>query len=296
MASMDDTYELVDAGDGRRLERFGTLLLDRPAPAARDPRRDRGAWAGAITYQAGRGWATADGDAAPATEFEARLANLTLLVRLATGGQVGAFPEHARHGPWLRTAVQRRSQPAEGPAAEPPAILNLFAYTGLLSLVAAGAGAAVTHVDGSRSAVEWARRNAAENDLAERPLRWIVDDAAAYLRREARRGRRYEGLIVDPPSYGHGGDRGHNRAFRFERDIDELLREARAVAAPDAFWLLSTHTAGWDSGRLGATLATTLGVRPARITELPLELRATSGARLGLGAAARFDPLAGQPR
>jgi 23S rRNA (cytosine1962-C5)-methyltransferase len=289
---MDDRYELIDAGNGRRLERFGAMRLDRPAPAAAEARRAPGLWAGAVTYRAGRGWATADGTSAPDGAWPVRLAGVTLFASLATGGQVGVFPEHARNASWVRSAIDRRL----GHGAESPTLLNLFAYTGLLTLEAAAAGAAVTHLDASRPAVQWARRNAAANGLDDRPIRWIVDDAAAYLRREARRGRRYDGLILDPPSYGHGGDRTVAGAFRFERDIAELLEAATAVARPDAFWLLSTHTAGWDSDRLGATLATALDVRPTAITAMPLELEATSGARLALGAAARLDPLAGKPR
>lgn len=284
---MDDDYELIDAGDGRRLERFGPMRLDRPAPGAGEARRAPGLWAGAITFRAGRGWADPDGGLAPTRDEPVRLARVTMLASLAGGGQVGLFAEHAGNATWVRAAIARR----QAPDAEPPAVLNLFAYTGLLTLVAAAAGAAVTHVDASRPAVQWARRNATASGLDDRPIRWIVDDALAYLRREARRGRRYDGLILDPPSYGHGGDGGHAGAFRFERDVDELLAAALAVASPDAFWLLSTHTIGWDPKRLASTLAWDLGAAPGQVEPLALDLEASSGARLRLGAAARFDPL-----
>ena len=291
MPSMESTYELIDAGDGRRLERFGTLRVDRPAPGASERRRAPALWPGAVTFRGGRGWADVNGGPPPTGEFAVGTAGVTMLVSLATGGQVGLFPEHAASAKWVREAVGRRL--AKGAA---PTVLNLFAYTGLLTLVAAEAGAAVTHVDASRPAAAWARRNAAANGLDGHPVRWIVDDAAAFIRREARRGRTYDGVILDPPSYGHGGGRGHAPAFELGRDIEALLRDARAVAAPGAFWLLSTHTEGWDVGRLVATLGAALEVRPAAITGLPLELAATSGAHLRLGAAARFDRLAGQPR
>ena len=290
---MDGAYELVDCGSGRRLEQVGPWLLDRPAPGASEPRRDPGAWAAAITYRGGRGWAAVDGGPPPDDETAVSIAGVRLLAGLATRGQVGLFPEHSANAGWLHAAVRRRIDP---PVGEPPTVLNLFAYTGLLTLVAARAGAAVTHVDASKPAVAWARRNAVASSLEESPIRWIVDDAAAFVRREARRGRRYAGLVLDPPSYGHGGGEGRTGAFRFEHDIDDLLAACLAVAMPDAFWLVSTHTIGWDARRLGAAVAGGLGVHAREVTEVPLGLDARSGAHLSLGASVRFDPLEPQLR
>ena len=294
---MDDGYELLDCGDGRRLERFASRIVDRPAPGAIDPRRDPGIWADAITYRAGRGWAAADGQPASTDDEVVEVAGVRLLTSLAAGGQVGLFPEHGRNAAWIHAAVARRvPAPAGDGVADPPNVLNLFAYTGLLTLVAAAGGAAVTHVDASRPAVQWARRNAEANGMADQPIRWIVDDALAFLRREARRGRSYQGLILDPPSYGHGGEGGHAGAFRFEHDIVELLAAARAVATPDAFWLLSTHTISWDAKRIAGILAAGTGQPLRAVLAVPLDLTATSRARLALGAAARFDPLDAEPR
>ena len=106
--------------------------------------------------------------------------------------------------PWLRAAVAARVDPSRAA----PAVLHLFAYTGLATLAMAAAGAAVTHVDASRPTVTWARRNAELSGLADRPVRWIVDDAMAFTEREVRRGRRYAGVVLDPPTYGHGPERG----------------------------------------------------------------------------------------
>jgi len=298
----DEAYELLDAGQGRRLERFGALLVDRPAPGATEGRRGGADWSRAVAFRGGLGWVGVDGAMAPRGPIRVRLAQSNtplMLADLTAGGQVGIFPEHARNADWVCDAVSRRAHgDGGGPegGGELPPVLNLFAYTGLLTLVAAAAGAAVTHVDASRPSVAWARRNAAANGLEERPIRWIVDDALRFLRREARRERSYDGLILDPPSYGHGREGGHAAAFRFERDIEELLAAALEVAAPDAFWLISTHTVGWEAERLTAALAWTLGVRPRQVEGLPLGIEAASGARLALGAAARFDPLAGEPR
>jgi 23S rRNA (cytosine1962-C5)-methyltransferase len=296
-AMPDERYTLIDAGDGRRLEAFGELLVDRPAPAAGDARRDPERWTGAASYLAS-GWWAADGTELGDVAARVQIAGVTLEARPAASGQVGVFPEHAVHGSWLARAIGGRLGDEGGPGghtAEAPEVLNLFAHTGLATLVAAKAGARVAHVDASRPSVAWARRNAELSGLAEGPIRWLVDDALAFVRRESRRGRRYAGLVIDPPSYGHGG-RGGRPAWVFEERIVELLDACAGVADPDAFWVLTTHTPGWDPDRLAATLAMATDVRPADVEELGLVLEAETGARLRLGAAARFDPLGPHPR
>ncbi|HEX5825051.1 MAG TPA: hypothetical protein VFY18_11390, partial [Candidatus Limnocylindrales bacterium] len=163
-------------------------------------------------------------------------------------------------------------------------VLHLFAYSGATTLALAASGARVTHVDASRPAVTWARRNADLSGLADRPVRWIVDDALAFVRREARRGRRYGGIVLDPPTFGHGP-----AGTRWELDdaLPDLLAACAAVADPDAFVLLTAHTAALAAGDLAAALEVTFGV-PAELEADVLELRATSGAVLPLGVAARM--------
>jgi len=293
----DDAYALIDAGDGRRLERFGSLTADRPAPGAGAPRRAPDRWSGAAIYHPGSGWWTADGEPLGEAGHPIGVAGLTIEVRPAAGGQVGLFPEHLADAPWLAAAVRdRAADPALRPdAAGPPEVLNLFAYTGLATLVAAAAGANVVHVDASRPAVAWARRNAELSGLADRPVRWIIDDALAFVRREARRGRRYAGLVLDPPSYGHGG-RGGRPGWELERGLVELLDACAGVTEPEAFWLLTAHTPGWDPERLAGALATATDAAAGDIEALELRLQAESGAVLRLGSAARFDPLRGERR
>ena len=183
-----NAYELLDAGDGRRLERFGDRVVDRPAPGATEPARNLSAWAAVdLRFETGVGWR---GEVRPWT---VTLDGLTFELRPTTSGQVGLFPEQTPNWQWLREHIT--------PAAE---VLNLFGYTGGSTLVSAAMGTRVVHVDAARPAVAWARRNAELSDFGDRPIRWIVDDAEAFVRREARRDRRYDAIVLDPPSYGRG--------------------------------------------------------------------------------------------
>jgi 23S rRNA (cytosine1962-C5)-methyltransferase len=265
-------YELLDCGDGRRLERFAARVVDRPAPAAAEPRRlGRAVWAAAdLRFDREGGWA--GGARSP---WSIEIDGLILELQPTSAGQVGLFPEHRRFWPWLTTDVAERAG-AEA--------LHLFASTGATTLALARAGARVTHVDGARSAVAWARRNAALSGLAERPVRWIVDDALAFTRREARRGRRYDLVILDPPSFGHGP--GGTR-WELAGALPDLLEAVAAVAAEDALVLLTAHTMGLTQDDLGDAL-TDAFPDGGPVAAEALELGATSGAVLPAGVAARM--------
>jgi 23S rRNA (cytosine1962-C5)-methyltransferase len=269
----EDGYELLDAGDGRRLERFGGHVIDRPAPSVAGlPRRaDRAAWAGAdLRFDRDEGWSPAASE-----PWTVAMQDLRLELRPTAAGQLGLFPEHALAWPWLRERLAAR------PDAE---VLHLFAYTGASTLALAASGARVTHVDASRPAVAWARRNAELSGLADRPIRWIVEDAQTYVRREERRGRRYAGIVLDPPSFGHGpaGTR-----WELEEALPVLLAACAGVAERDAFVLLSAHTPELAADDLAASLETAFGI-PAELESAEVELVATSGANLPLGMAARM--------
>jgi 23S rRNA (cytosine1962-C5)-methyltransferase len=157
----DRDIRLVDAGDGRRLELFGERLVDRPHPGAEERRGRPGAWGAAdLRFDRGRGWT---GRADPASPWTVSAEGLTLELRATESGGIGLFPEQILNVEWLGSEIRKVSGPGDGgPPANPsrPAVLNLFAHTGLLTLAAARAGAAVTHVDAARGAVAWARRNA----------------------------------------------------------------------------------------------------------------------------------------
>lgn len=266
--------ELLDCGEGRRLERFGRVIVDRPAPAATMPKRlGPDEWDRPALRWARSAWVRG----AAADPWPVRGADLVLECRPAAGGQVGVFPEHAATWAWLDGATRT----AATSLGRPPEILSLFAYTGGASLACARAGASVAHVDASKPAVAWARRNAELSGVADRPIRWIVDDAVAFTQREARRGRRYAGIVLDPPSYGHGPG---TRPWRLEDDLPGLLAACGGVIEPDGFVLLTAHTPGFDAERLGQLLDGALGRSGGTFDGGELAVSTGDGHRLELGA------------
>jgi 23S rRNA (cytosine1962-C5)-methyltransferase len=269
-------YALLDAGDGRRLERFGERVVDRIAPGAIDRRGRPEAWTAAdLRFDRSRGWSGRTDASSP---WQIAQAGLTLELRATDSGGVGLFPEHLANVAWLERAIRER---VSGGAQ--PAVLNLFAHTGLLTLVAARTGAAITHVDAARGSVAWARRNADLSGLADRPIRWIVDDALEFVRREGRRGRRFDGILIDPPSYGHGG----SRPWRIETDLPELLDACNAIIAVNPFVLLTAHTTGIEADWLEGAFREAFPTLARRVGAGPLEIEAESGAWLRLGTAIR---------
>jgi 23S rRNA (cytosine1962-C5)-methyltransferase len=278
-------HELIDAGDGRRLERFGELVVDRPAPMADDPPRDPEAWSATdLRFDRYVGWTSvADTEPQP---WVVEDGDLRLELRPTDTGQVGLFPEQAPNRAWVRSAIAEMIASAV-PSSDPmPSLLNLFAYTGATTLSGAAAGANVAHVDGSRPAVAWARRNAELSGLADRPIRWLVDDVETFVGREIRRGRRYDAVILDPPSYGHGS---RGATWRLEDRLDPLLDACAELTGDDpAFVLLTAHTPGFGPDRLADALAGAFGRRQSEVEAGELGLRARSGAHLRLGAWARI--------
>lgn len=271
-----EEYQLLDFGGGRKLERFGSYVVDRPAPAAADgtpahPERWQQADA---AYQ---GSAGSDGRwliQREPNDWFVRFENLQFELRLAASGQVGLFPEQSLNWQWLvrqfQTAAPMR-----------PKVLNLFAYTGATTLVAAAAGAEVVHVDASAGAIAAARRSAERSGLGDRPIRWIEEDVMTFVRREVRRKSRYRAVVLDPPSYGHGPG---GQPWKLESQLDELLASiALIVDRAVGCVLLSCHTPGYGPCELVEALEHAL-VSPAR--GAALELIADDGRRLPSGSVA----------
>lgn len=312
-----DDYAFLDCGDGRRLERFGAVIVDRPAPAAAwPPGLPPATWAQAslrfsrasdstavdaaddVGELAGwRGEAPADWQISPPGWDK----KLRLSLRPAAAGQVGVFPEQWPVAQELATilARARRTEPARERT-----LLTVFAHTGAASLAALAVdGVRVVHVDASRGAVARARDNARLSGLGERPAHWVVDDALPFMRREVRRGNRYDALLFDPPAFGRApkgkGGRGGRagtgagKDWRFARDLPELLELAAALTAPDAlFFGLCRHATGPADESASRAISTLWRSRPDFIyTTTPLTLSASSpaGRPLPAGRIGRWE-------
>ena len=281
-------YELTDFGDGRKLERLGAWLLDRPCSAAAGVRQTRPAeWRRATArFEGDRtaegAWSPPAGRWEPAnTEIcvplEAR-GEFRLQLAPLPSGQVGVFPEQLECWRWIATQVARLGAIK---------VLNLFAYAGGSTLAAAALGAEVVHVDAAKSVVERARQNAAMSGLAEHPIRWIVEDAVKFCQREVKRGNRYDAVILDPPTYGHG-PKGED--WQIKRDLLPLLELCGELTERrPKFALVTCHTPSIGPAELAAYLSDGLFGhcgQPPRTGELVLET--TDGRRLPSGVFARW--------
>lgn len=251
-------YELLDYGAGRKLERFGTWILDRPAPGAEVPIADPQTWK-AVTARYTGDRATEGSWKPPAKNWpEPQIElpiqldpehRLRLILSALPSGQIGVFPEQIGCWRW----IARQAAGGAKPQAAGIRVLNLFAYTGGSTLAAAAAGAEVTHVDSARSMVSRARENADRSGLDSAPIRWIVEDALKFCQREIKRGRHYDAVILDPPSYGHGP---HGESWSIKRDLLPLLQVcARLTQKHPRFILLTCHTPGIGPAELCAYLS-----------------------------------------
>lgn len=238
---MNQSYQLIDSGAGQKLERFGGVSLIRPCLQA--------VWRPMHPEE----WKQADGSFSrnqenrwewrkkPPSFWIIEIGGVQFKVAPTEFGHLGVFPEHAALWTRVRSLVQKGDR-----------ILNLFAYSGGVSLAAAQAGARVCHVDASKGMVDWARENAALNRLETAPIRWIVDDVIKFLKREARRDSKYEGIILDPPTFGRGSK---GEVFKIESDLMPLLEACKEILATGRkFIILSCHTPGFTPIVLGQVM------------------------------------------
>jgi len=281
--SSPDSYQLLDFGEGRKLEQFGPLRLDRPCPGTEGiSPADPDLWLSAdarftgTSANAGRWESRRD----LPERWAIRLGPIGLELKRCESGHVGLFPEQTENWDWL--AAQVRS------AGEPIRVLNLFAYTGGSTLACAAAGAEVTHVDAARNVVDWARRNAELSGLASAPVRWIAEDAAKFARREVRRANGYDAVILDPPSYGHGT---HGEVWRLTQHLPRLLATcAELTAGQCRFVLLTCHTPGYDPARLENMLRESFaGGTEGWFSSNTMAVRTPAGRELRSGAVARWE-------
>lgn len=245
-------YELIDSGKGRKLERFGPYLLIRPcSQAVWQPQMAESVWkkADAIFSRDEENKWTHLRHLPSQWEIEA--AQLRFKISPTDFGHLGIFPEQKSSWEWLQKILQSPLA-----ADRQPRVLNLFAYSGGSTLAAAKAGAAVCHLDASKGMVAWARENAALNSLEKAPIRWIVEDVKKFLMRECKRGSLYEGIILDPPSFGRGSK---GELFKIEEDITDLLQDCRKLLSDKPLFILfSCHTPGFSPLAMQHLLAQTM--------------------------------------
>ncbi len=217
------------------MERFGEVVLARPDPQALWPKAKVAEWAkaqGTYVRDSGEGKWTGN----IPQEWPVELGGLTMLIKPTSFKHTGVFPEHATGWSWVGESITKRGGGVK--------VLNLFGYTGGYTLAAAKAGAEVTHVDASKTAVAWARENAALSGLAEAPVRWIVEDVLVYLRRELKRGSKYDAIIMDPPAFGHGP---HDELWKFEEHFLELMSLCEQLLSEQPlFVLVNGYAAGYS--------------------------------------------------
>lgn len=271
-------YAVLDTSDGEKLERWGNYTLIRPDPQViwKTPRSD--AWRHADGHyhrsKAGGGhW-----EAKLPDQWQITYGDLHFLLKPMGFKHTGLFPEQAVNWDWMRHAIQNAGRPIK--------VLNLFAYTGGATVACAAAGAQVTHVDAAKGMVAWAKENAALSGLADKPIRYLVDDCGKFVARELRRGNRYDAILMDPPSYGRGPG---GEVWKLEQTLFGLLEQtAQLLSDKPLFFLLNSYTTGLSP----SVMAYMLGVTAARgrggkleADEIGLPVEAT-GLTLPCGAAA----------
>lgn len=232
---MAKNYALLDSGDLQRLERFGDYVFARPCSQALwKPSLKKEIWdqADAVFSREGsQGWKTRR---SLPPKWIIEFSALKFKISPTDFGHVGIFPEHSIVWDQMRALIAAQKKK--------PSLLNLFAYSGGATLAAAKAGAQVCHLDASKGMVSWARENASLNGLENAPIRWIVDDVIKFLRREIKRGVIYDGLILDPPTFGRGNK---GEIFKLEKEVQPLLQLCRSVLSKKPlFVFLTSHTPG----------------------------------------------------
>ena len=266
-------YELLDATNHNRLERWGSTLLIRPDPQViwkNDEASPLWAQADAIYYRSAKGGGRWNYHKKLPQKWQIHWQDLTLIVSPTGFKHTGVFPEQAVNWAWYQEKIKAAGRPIK--------VLNLFGYTGGATLACLAAGASVTHVDASKGMVAWARENAAASHLADRPCRWIVDDRAKFVQREIRRGNKYDGVIMDPPSYGRGPG---GEIWKLEDNVYDLITlTAQVLSDEPLFFAINSYTEGLSPAVMEYIVKTTLapvwGGR-THCDEIGLPVSATGG-------------------
>ncbi len=233
-------YELIDSGDGEKLERFGMYTLRRPDPQALwNKSLEEKVWkeiANATFVREGDNakWRMKDGIP---KEWIIEMSGLKFLIKPTAFKHTGLFPEHEANWNWITEKIKKAGRPIK--------MLNLFGYTGGATLAALKAGAEVTHIDGSKSVITWARQNTEFSKLEDKKAHWIEEDARKYVQREIKRGNKYDAIIMDPPAFGHGAN---NEVWKIEEDFTKLLEACSQILTPEPlFIIVNGYSAGYSA-------------------------------------------------
>ncbi|MFI5452318.1 class I SAM-dependent methyltransferase [Pedobacter sp. UC225_61] len=279
-------YELVDCGDFEKLERFGNLVLSRPEPQA--------VWKKILSPQEwkkkthinfkGRSattgeWIKADKNVPDRWNVNYKNDDISINLRLGLTSfkHVGVFPEQAVNWDYISSSIKKFKNPV-------PKVLNLFAYTGAASLVAKAAGADTTHVDSIKQVVNWANENQELSNLKD--VRWVVEDALKFVKRELKRGKKYNGIILDPPAFGHGPN---GEKWKLEDHIQEMMQDVvQLLDEEEHFLILNTYSLGFSSVIVENLIKTSFP-QVKNLETGELYLQATSGIKLPLGVFGKFN-------
>ncbi|HHU04945.1 MAG TPA: SAM-dependent methyltransferase [Clostridiales bacterium] len=278
-----EDFELIDCSRGEKLERWGREILVRPDPQAIwDTPREHKGWQspGAKYTRSSSGGGSWEIRKLPES-WKIRYGDLTFNIKPMNFKHTGLFPEQSVNWDYIREKISSAGRPVN--------VLNLFAYTGAATLAAASAGASVCHVDAAKGMVAWAKENAKVSGLSDKPIRWIVDDCAKFVEREIRRGRRYDAIIMDPPSYGRGPS---GEIWKFEDNIYRFLELCREVLSDEPlFVVLNSYTTGVSPSTLTYLCQSIFKKRfggKSRSEELGLPVT-MSGLNLPCGATCRWE-------
>lgn len=253
IASNWKDFEVLDTSNGEKLERWGNITLVRPDPQViwNTPKDSSWNKADAIYHRSKEGGGHWVFNKQLPNEWKINYKNLTFIVRPTGFKHTGLFPEQATNWDLMSDLIKNSKKPFK--------VLNLFAYTGGATLACAEAGAEVVHVDAAKGMVSWARENANASNLDSKPIRWIVDDCKKFIEREIRRGNKYQGIIMDPPSYGRGPN---GEIWKLEDGIYDLCQLASQLLADDAvFFVLNSYTTGLSSAVTKALLEVTIKLK-----------------------------------
>ena len=276
-------YEVLDTGDGEKLERWGEIILRRPDPQTIWPKANEALWrkAQAHYHRSDRGGGEWEFLAKLPDRWTVRHGNLTFYVRPTGFKHTGLFPEQAANWIWMSDLIRNSRR-------KDLKILNLFGYTGGATLACAEAGAHVTHVDAAKGMVLWAKENRELSGLPETSFRWIVEDALRFVQREIRRGNHYDGILMDPPSYGRGPS---GEVWKLENELYGLIDTcAQVLSEEPLFFLINSYTTGFQASVLNNMLGKCVVSRfGGRADSEELCLPVTTGGVLPCGASGRWQ-------